>query len=75
MTTSPITQRFVVDGMTCGHCVAAVNEEVGGVDGVTAVRVDLDSGALEVESVAPVDRAAVAAAVEEAGYTLVGAPR
>jgi copper chaperone len=75
MTASPITQRFDVDGMTCGHCVAAVSDEVGAVDGVTAVRVDLESGALEVESLAPLDRAAVAAAVEEAGYTLVGAQR
>ena len=34
---------YTVSGMTCGHCVAAVTEEVSGVGGVTQVDVDLDS--------------------------------
>lgn len=75
MLQSTTTQHFDVEGMTCGHCVAAVDAEVAGVAGVTAVRVDLASGSLEVDSLAGVDPAAVAAAVEEAGYTLVGADR
>ena len=61
---------FAVVGMTCGHCVAAVTEEVGAIAGVTDVRVDLASGALEVTSDAPLARQAVAEAVEEAGYQL-----
>ncbi|SDD63345.1 heavy-metal-associated domain-containing protein [Rhodococcus tukisamuensis] len=61
---------FAVVGMTCGHCVAAVTEEVGAIAGVTDVRVDLASGALEVTSDSPVARQAVAEAVEEAGYQL-----
>ncbi len=67
------TTSYTVVGMTCGHCVNAVTEEVGAVPGVTDVDVDLDSGGLTVTSDAPVDDAAVRAAVEEAGYRLAGA--
>jgi copper chaperone len=66
------TATYTVVGMTCGHCVSAVTEEVGQVRGVTAVDVDLTSGALTVTGDAPVDEAAVRAAVEEAGYEVSG---
>lgn len=66
------TATFTVVGMTCGHCVNSVTEEVSQVPGVTAVDVDLDSGGLTVTSEAPVDEAAVRAAVEEAGYEVAG---
>lgn len=61
---------FVVGGMTCEHCVASVTEEVSEIDGVREVRVDLATGSVSVISDQPVDAAAVAAAVEEAGYQL-----
>ncbi|MGW0196531.1 heavy-metal-associated domain-containing protein, partial [Nonomuraea sp. NPDC003201] len=57
-----------VTGMTCGHCVSSVKEEVGEVSGVTSVEVDLASGLLTVESDSPVEAADIVAAVEEAGY-------
>jgi len=66
------TATFTVVGMTCGHCVNAVTEEVSSVEGVTGVDVDLDSGALTVTSPAAVDEDAVRAAVEEAGYSVAG---
>ena len=56
--------------MTCQHCVNAVTKEVGGIDGVTGVDVDLDSGRVSVRSEQPLDAAAVRAAVNEAGYEL-----
>ncbi len=62
------TATFTVTGMTCGHCVAAVRDEVGKVDGVTGVDIDLASGRVTVASLGPVESAAVSAAVEEAGY-------
>jgi copper ion binding protein len=62
--------EYTVKGMTCGHCVAAVSEEVGRLDGVTDVEVDLASGAVRVASTAPLDTTAVRAAVDEAGYEL-----
>jgi copper chaperone len=66
------TTTWSVTGMTCGHCVASVTEEVSQVPGVTAVEVELASGGLTVISEAPVDEAAVRAAVEEAGYEVAG---
>ena len=66
------TATYTVVGMTCGHCVSAVTEEVSQVPGVTGVDVDLPSGGLTVTSDAPVDDDAVRAAVEEAGYEVAG---
>ncbi|MEV4013415.1 copper ion binding protein [Nonomuraea angiospora] len=62
------TATYTVKGMTCGHCVSSVKEEVGEVSGVTSVEVDLAGGLLTVESDSPVDAADIVAAVEEAGY-------
>ena len=69
------TTRWTVTGMTCGHCEAAVRDEVGRLDGVTAVEVDLvptGSSVVTVTSDTAPDYAAVRAAVDEAGYELVG---
>jgi copper ion binding protein len=66
------TATYTVVGMTCGHCVSAVTEEVSQVPGVTAVDVDLGSGGLTVTSDAPVEESDVRAAVEEAGYEVAG---
>jgi copper chaperone len=66
------TSSYTVVGMTCGHCVSAVTEEVSQVAGVTGVDVDLASGGLTVTSEAAVDDTAVRAAVEEAGYEVAG---
>ena len=65
-------QSYTVSGMTCGHCVGAVTQEVGALEGVSDVRVDLATGEVAVVSERPLDRASVAAAVDEAGYELVG---
>ncbi|MCF6473114.1 heavy-metal-associated domain-containing protein [Nonomuraea sp. MG754425] len=64
------TSTFTVNGMTCGHCVSSVKEEVAEVAGVTNVEVDLATGLLTVNSEGPLDRAKIAAAVEEAGYEM-----
>ena len=62
------TATYTVSGMTCGHCVASVTEEVCEVAGVTDVQVDLESGSMVVTGDA--DATAVRAAVEEAGYAV-----
>ena len=64
------TSTYTVNGMTCDHCVASVTEEIGGIDGVTAVAVDLPTGAVTVTSTTPLAEADVRNAVEEAGYRL-----
>jgi copper ion binding protein len=65
------TTTFQVTGMTCGHCQRAVTEEIGRITGVSGVSVDLVSGSVTVTATTPVDRAEVAHAVDEAGYTLI----
>jgi copper ion binding protein len=67
-----ITTRYSVTGMTCGHCVSAVSAEVGRIDGVTGVEVDLPTGAVTVTSTDALDDAAIRAAIDEAGYELAG---
>ncbi len=64
------TQTYTVTGMTCGHCVASVTEEISEIPGVESVDVVLDSGAVTVTSSQPLEEQAVRAAVEEAGYQL-----
>lgn len=61
---------FSVGGMTCAHCERAVKQEIGAVAGVESVSIDLASGTVTVTASEPVDRADIAAAVEEAGYAL-----
>lgn len=63
-----MTSTYTVNGMTCGHCVRSVTEEVGKIEGVTKVDVDLASGRVTVQSEGPVDDTAFADAVDEAGY-------
>ncbi|GAB6986834.1 heavy-metal-associated domain-containing protein [Nocardioides pyridinolyticus] len=64
------TSTYTVTGMTCGHCVASVTEEVSAIAGVEDAAVALDSGVVTITSAEPIDPAAVRAAVEEAGYHL-----
>ncbi|MDI2130448.1 heavy-metal-associated domain-containing protein [Yinghuangia seranimata] len=64
------TATFTVTGMTCGHCVSSVQEEVSEVPGVQDVRVELATGLLTVSAAGEVDTEAVRAAVVEAGYQL-----
>jgi copper chaperone CopZ len=60
---------YEVTGMTCGHCQQAVENEIGGVAGVTGVDVDLATGRVEVHG--DIDDTAVRGAIEEAGYAAV----
>ncbi|MDQ3857798.1 MAG: copper ion binding protein [Actinomycetota bacterium] len=61
------TTTYRVLGMSCAHCVRAVETEVGAVEGVSDVRVDLETKIVTVDG-DDVDEAAVRAAIEEAGY-------
>ncbi len=64
---SVATNTYTVPGMTCGHCVAAVDAEVRGVPGVTDVSVDLDAK-LVVVTATSLDDAGIRAAIDEAGF-------
>ena len=70
------TKSYLVEGMTCAHCVSSVTEEVSGIGGVSGVAVQLEVGGasrVEVTSDAPVMIDDIRAAITEAGYTLVPA--
>lgn len=68
------TTTYTVTGMTCGHCVSAVTEEVSALDGVTNVEVALQNGTMVVESAEKLPLETVAEAVAEAGdYAVVEA--
>lgn len=62
-------KTYVVDGMSCEHCVRAVRDELDTVAGVERVEVDLPSGRVTVSGTGFADQQ-VAAAVTEAGYLL-----
>jgi copper chaperone len=70
MSNIAIATAFAVTGMTCGHCVAAVTEELSALPGVTEVSVDLVAGGtstVTLTSDTPIDLDQVAAALDEAG--------
>ncbi|MBL1098061.1 heavy-metal-associated domain-containing protein [Streptomyces coffeae] len=71
-TGSGVTTVYRVTGMTCGHCESAVTEELGALSGVSSVKAVASTGQVTVVSAAPLDDEAVRAAVDEAGYELVG---
>ncbi|MEU7137596.1 heavy-metal-associated domain-containing protein [Streptomyces sp. NPDC046261] len=66
------TTVYKVTGMTCGHCESAVTSEISAIDGVTSVAAVAATGEVTVTSDTPLDEETVRAAVDEAGYELVG---
>lgn len=70
------TTAYAVTGMTCGHCVSAVTEEIEKLPGVTEVDIDLVAGGIStvrVTSEGGLPETSVREAVDEAGYELAGA--
>jgi copper chaperone len=65
------TSEYQVTGMSCGHCEAAIRDEVGQIPGVSGVDVSSQTGRLIVTSSAPIDEQLVLDGVDEAGYTAV----
>ncbi|MGB8021759.1 MAG: heavy-metal-associated domain-containing protein [Candidatus Nanopelagicales bacterium] len=72
----PTTTTYAVIGMTCGHCVKAVTEELSALPGVSVVSVELVKGGVSkatVTSSEPLPDESVRAAIDEAGYELADA--
>ena len=61
---------ITVLGMTCEHCVNSVSEELLKIAGVTDVKVDLETGDVDIASNAQIPQPAIEAAISEAGYEL-----
>ncbi|MFE6283349.1 heavy-metal-associated domain-containing protein [Streptomyces sp. NPDC057877] len=71
-TQGSVTAVYKVSGMSCGHCEGAISGELSELPGVSSVQAVAASGEVTVVSAAPLDEEAVRAAVDEAGYELVG---
>lgn len=68
------TTTINVSGLTCNHCVNAVKDELGAIDGVQSVNVELVEGGISpvtIESATPLAEADLNDAIDEAGYTIV----
>ncbi|KOT94370.1 MULTISPECIES: heavy-metal-associated domain-containing protein [Streptomyces] len=71
-TQGSVTTVYKVSGMSCGHCEGAVSGEISEIPGVASVQAVAATGEVTVVSGAALDDAAVRAAVDEAGFELVG---
>jgi copper chaperone CopZ len=67
-----VRTEFHVEGMTCRHCALSVSEEVGGIDGVSSVDVELATGSVTVVAAREIGRDEVGAALSHAGFALAG---
>lgn len=67
-----VTTVYQVSGMSCGHCEGSVSGEISGIAGVSSVKAVASTGEVTVVSAALLDEDAVRAAVDEAGFELVG---
>lgn len=71
-TQGSVTSVYKVSGMSCGHCEGSVSGEISQLPGVTSVKAVASTGEVTVVSAAPLDDETVRAAVDEAGFELVG---
>ncbi|MDQ0939286.1 heavy-metal-associated domain-containing protein [Streptomyces sp. V1I1] len=66
------TTVYNVEGMTCGHCKTTLTKEIGALDSVLSVEVDVDTGRVTVTTADEPDDALFAKVVDDAGYELIG---
>jgi copper chaperone CopZ len=64
---------FNLTGMTCDRSVRTLTSQLTQIQGLTSVYVELSTGRVAVASLRPIDHAAVAAAIDRAGYELSAA--
>ena len=71
---APVSTTVNVSGMTCGHCVSSVSEELEALSGVEKVDVDLNAGGIStvtITSSETLSNSEIGEAVAEAGYLVV----
>jgi copper chaperone CopZ len=66
--------EYTVSGMSCDHCIHSVTTELMTLTGVCGVQIDLATGRVQVSSTEPISGEEISAAIDEAGYELVGVP-
>ena len=69
-----ITEKMIIEGMSCGHCVAAVKEALAEIDGVDVQKVDIGTAEVRYDD-ERVGEATIENAVREAGYEPVAHQR
>lgn len=65
-----MTQTIFVSGMTCGHCINSVTEELSKINGVKKVEIDLAAGKVDIDSNEEISKVKIEEAIQEAGYEL-----
>lgn len=60
-----------VEGMSCNHCVNTIETNVGALEGVSSVRVDLSKAEVTVELADAATLAQVKETIEDQGYDIV----
>ncbi|MFC7018347.1 MULTISPECIES: heavy-metal-associated domain-containing protein [Haloarcula] len=65
------TRTLTVTGMACDGCEEAVEGALEDLDGVESATADQNADEVDLETSGDVDEAALAAAIEDAGYELV----
>lgn len=65
-------KKILIEGMSCGHCVMHVKEALNELAGVTNVDVNLEKKSAVIEASADVKDEDIKAAIEDAGYEVVG---
>lgn len=71
---STISTKVHVSGMTCGHCVSAVSEELEALSGVEEIEIDLNAGGISTVTITSTEKLSpseIGEAVAEAGYLVV----
>jgi sulfite exporter TauE/SafE/copper chaperone CopZ len=69
-----IATTVPVAGMTCRSCEVRIERQVGRLPGVERVSASSTHGRVEIESSAPIPQAAIAAAIQKAGYEIGTTP-
>ena len=67
----PMKTQLKVSGMSCGHCVRAITQAIQALDSQAQIQVNLAQATVNIES--SLTQAAIAAAIEEAGYAVQSA--
>lgn len=63
------TEKLTISGMSCGHCIKAVEEALTQIPGVTVQKVEIGSAEITYDQ-SQATRQTLIEAIEEAGYTI-----
>ena len=65
-----MSNTYIIDGMTCGHCAQAVTDALKSIKDSVEIAVDLDNKKVTVSGLN--DEAAIQEAIEDAGFDFMG---